>query len=62
MSTPLFSFFLAQKHMEWLPLFLGRGKLFFYLKSKLQVLSFMFVLNFRRYPLPLKLMTFVLNV
>ncbi|MFS7967607.1 hypothetical protein Hanom_Chr09g00787681 [Helianthus anomalus] len=30
--------------------------------SKLQVLSFMFVPNFRRCPLPLKLMTFVLNV
>ncbi|MFS8001529.1 hypothetical protein Hanom_Chr13g01191431 [Helianthus anomalus] len=31
-------------------------------KSKLQVLSFMFVQNFRRCPLPLKLMSFVLNV
>ncbi|MFS7949981.1 hypothetical protein Hanom_Chr06g00578001 [Helianthus anomalus] len=30
--------------------------------SKLQVLSFMFVSNFRRCPLPLKLMSFVLNV
>ncbi|MFS7999809.1 hypothetical protein Hanom_Chr12g01170901 [Helianthus anomalus] len=30
--------------------------------SKLQVLSFMFVPNFRRCPLPLKLMSFVLNV
>ncbi|MFS8004877.1 hypothetical protein Hanom_Chr13g01230891 [Helianthus anomalus] len=30
--------------------------------SKLQVLSFMFVPNFRRYPLPLKLMSFVLYV
>ncbi|MFS8002899.1 hypothetical protein Hanom_Chr13g01207501 [Helianthus anomalus] len=32
------------------------------IKSKLQVLSFIFVLNFRRCHLPLKLMTFVLNV
>ncbi|MFS7945598.1 hypothetical protein Hanom_Chr06g00526181 [Helianthus anomalus] len=31
-------------------------------KSKLQVLSFMFVANCRRCPLPLKLMTFALNV
>ncbi|MFS8022243.1 hypothetical protein Hanom_Chr16g01437151 [Helianthus anomalus] len=31
-------------------------------KSKLQVLSFMFVPNFSRCPLPLKLMSFVLNV
>ncbi|KAJ0521668.1 hypothetical protein HanRHA438_Chr10g0451591 [Helianthus annuus] len=30
--------------------------------SKLQVLSFMFVSDFRRCPLPLKLMSFVLNV
>ncbi|MFS8019831.1 hypothetical protein Hanom_Chr15g01408271 [Helianthus anomalus] len=30
--------------------------------SKLQVLSFMFATNFRRCPLPLKLMSFVLNV
>ncbi|MFS7969151.1 hypothetical protein Hanom_Chr09g00805821 [Helianthus anomalus] len=30
--------------------------------SKLQVLSFMFVPNFRRCPLPLKAMSFVLNV
>ncbi|MFS8023459.1 hypothetical protein Hanom_Chr16g01451701 [Helianthus anomalus] len=30
--------------------------------SKLQVLSFMFVPNFRRCPLPLKLTSFVLNV
>ncbi|MFS8025914.1 hypothetical protein Hanom_Chr16g01480751 [Helianthus anomalus] len=32
------------------------------MKSKLQVLSFMFVPNFRRCPLPFKLMSFVLNV
>ncbi|MFS7908304.1 hypothetical protein Hanom_Chr01g00081591 [Helianthus anomalus] len=32
------------------------------IKSKLQVLSFMFVSNCRRCPLPLKLMSFVLNV
>ncbi|MFS7967486.1 hypothetical protein Hanom_Chr09g00786301 [Helianthus anomalus] len=31
-------------------------------KSKLQVLSFIFVSNFRRCPLPLKLMSFVLSV
>ncbi|MFS8006072.1 putative cation efflux protein [Helianthus anomalus] len=31
-------------------------------KSKLQVLSFMFVSNFRRCPLPLKLMSCILNV
>ncbi|MFS8006890.1 hypothetical protein Hanom_Chr14g01254481 [Helianthus anomalus] len=31
-------------------------------KSKLQVLSFKFLLNFRRCPLPLKLTSFVLNV
>ncbi|MFS7930797.1 hypothetical protein Hanom_Chr04g00348501 [Helianthus anomalus] len=31
-------------------------------KSKLQVLSFMFVSNFRRCPLSLKLTSFVLNV
>ncbi|MFS8026536.1 hypothetical protein Hanom_Chr16g01487881 [Helianthus anomalus] len=31
-------------------------------RSKLQVLSFMFVTNFRRCPLPLKLMSIVLNV
>ncbi|MFS7995680.1 hypothetical protein Hanom_Chr12g01120821 [Helianthus anomalus] len=31
-------------------------------KSKLQVLSFMFVQNSRRCPLPLKLMSFVLSV
>ncbi|MFS7913077.1 hypothetical protein Hanom_Chr02g00137461 [Helianthus anomalus] len=31
-------------------------------KSKLQVLSFMFVTNYRRYPLPIKLMGFVLYV
>ncbi|MFS7992375.1 hypothetical protein Hanom_Chr12g01081511 [Helianthus anomalus] len=31
-------------------------------KSKLQVLTLMFVPNFRRCPLPLKLMSFVLNV
>ncbi|MFS7960964.1 hypothetical protein Hanom_Chr08g00709241 [Helianthus anomalus] len=30
--------------------------------SKLQVLSFMFVPNFRRCPLPLNFMSFVLNV
>ncbi|MFS7935826.1 hypothetical protein Hanom_Chr05g00408081 [Helianthus anomalus] len=30
--------------------------------NKLQVLSFIFVPNFRRRPLPLKLMVFVLNV
>ncbi|MFS8011682.1 hypothetical protein Hanom_Chr14g01311901 [Helianthus anomalus] len=30
--------------------------------SKLQVLSFMFVPNFRRCHLPLKLMSFILNV
>ncbi|KAJ0469172.1 hypothetical protein HanIR_Chr14g0705021 [Helianthus annuus] len=31
-------------------------------KSKLQVLSFMFVLNYMRCHLPLNLMSFVLNV
>ncbi|MFS8020780.1 hypothetical protein Hanom_Chr16g01419771 [Helianthus anomalus] len=35
---------------------------YYIIKSKLQVLSFMFVPNFRRCPLPLKLMSFVLNV
>ncbi|MFS7959470.1 hypothetical protein Hanom_Chr08g00691461 [Helianthus anomalus] len=34
----------------------------FRFKSKLQVLSFMFVPNYRLCPLPLKLMSFVLNV
>ncbi|MFS7997242.1 hypothetical protein Hanom_Chr12g01139391 [Helianthus anomalus] len=34
----------------------------FFIMSKLQVLSFMFVSNFRRCPLSLKLMSFVLNV
>ncbi|MFS7981927.1 hypothetical protein Hanom_Chr10g00956791 [Helianthus anomalus] len=35
---------------------------FLFNTSKLQVLSFIFVSNFRRCPLPLKLMSFVLNV
>ncbi|MFS8006827.1 hypothetical protein Hanom_Chr14g01253691 [Helianthus anomalus] len=37
-------------------------KFIFIIKSKLQVLFFMFVSNFRRCPLPLKLMCFVFNV
>ncbi|MFS7949072.1 hypothetical protein Hanom_Chr06g00567261 [Helianthus anomalus] len=35
---------------------------FHFFTSKLQVLSFIFVPNFRRCPLPLKLISFVLNV
>ncbi|MFS7990711.1 hypothetical protein Hanom_Chr11g01062131 [Helianthus anomalus] len=33
-----------------------------YVKSKFKVLSFMFVSNYRRCPLPLNLTIFVLNV
>ncbi|KAJ0533910.1 hypothetical protein HanIR_Chr09g0413831 [Helianthus annuus] len=33
-----------------------------FFQSRLQVLSFMFVPNFRRCPLPLNLMSFVLNI
>ncbi|MFS7922716.1 hypothetical protein Hanom_Chr03g00252271 [Helianthus anomalus] len=36
--------------------------LLFFLKSKLQVLSFTFTPNYRRYPLAQKLTSFVLNV